>query len=49
MQSESMRAEYLCQIVKLHPLHEILHIELDFGGDTAYLANHSSVIALQIR
>ena len=44
---ESVGAEYLCQIVKLHHSKEILQADLVIGGDTAHPANHSSVVALQ--
>ena len=47
MPSESASAEYLCQIVKLHPLQEILRTELVLGDDTVHPANHNWVIALQ--
>ena len=39
--SESTGAEYLCQIIKLHPLHEILRADLVLGGDAVHQSNHS--------
>ena len=47
--SESARVEYLCQIVKLHPIWEIFRVDLVHSGDTTHLADHSSVITLQAR
>ena len=44
---ESAGVEYLYQIIKLHSLQEILRADLILGGDTAHLANHSLVTALQ--
>ena len=34
--------QYLCQIVKLLPLKEMLQGDLILGGDSAHPANHSS-------
>ena len=48
MPSESVGVEYLCQIIKLHPLQEILRADLVLGGDAAHPANHSSVVMLQV-
>ena len=44
--SVSAGAEYLCQIVKLHPLKEILQADLVLVGDAAHPANNSSVVTL---
>ena len=46
--SESECTEFLCQVIKLHPLHEILWADLVFGGDSAHPVDHSSVIALHM-
>ena len=48
MPSELMGAEYLLQIVNLHPLQEILWADLVLGGDTAHPANHRPVIVPQV-
>ena len=45
--SDSVGTEYLCQIVKLHSLQEILWTDLVLGGDSTHPVHHSSVIALQ--
>ena len=45
--SELGSAEYLCRIIKLHPLQEILLADLDLGGDIVHSANHSSFVTLQ--
>ena len=47
MSSESAGGEYLLQIIKLHPLQEILRAHMVLGCDTAHPVNHSSVIAFQ--
>ena len=47
MPSKSAGAEYLCQIVKLHPLQKILQADLVIGVEFAHTVNHSSVIMLQ--
>ena len=45
--SESAGADYLCQIVKLHPLPEIPRVDLVLGGDATHPAFHSSVVTWQ--
>ena len=47
MSSESAGVEYLCQIVKLHPIQKILRAEFVLVDDSAHPANHSSVVTLQ--
>ena len=39
--SELVGVEYLCQMIKLHPLQEILWAYLVLGGNSAHHANHS--------
>ena len=46
--SESVGVEYPYQIVKLHPLQEILLADLVFGGDPTHLVNQSWVITFQV-
>ena len=36
------------QIIKLHPLQEILRANLVLGGDAAHPVNHSTVVTLQV-
>ena len=47
MPSESM--EYLCKIIELHPLQEVVQADLVLGGDAAHPANHSPVIMVQAK
>ena len=49
MPFDSTGAEYLCQIIKLHPFQEILRADLVFGGNTSHPVDYSLVTALQIR
>ena len=45
--SESAGVEYPCQIINLHPLHDILRADLVLGGDSAHPVNLNLVVMLQ--